>query len=223
MKRERGVPPDAAPTRDRLLDAVERLASEGGADALSHRGIARQAGVHASLLHYHYGTVEQAVEEAVARRAARLRRLQADAIRALHARGAWSVEDVVAALWRPFAALGGTIDAGWRNYLCLVARVASADDALAERHFGDVERQALRALRTVLPGATDEALAFGLRITKMLFEREVVARCRRMLDAGVRAERDRRLEAFAAAGLRALAPMLAPQRTMPAATRGTSA
>ncbi len=95
MKRERGVPPDAARTRDRLLDAVERLASEGGADALSHRGIARQAGVHASLLHYHYGTVEQAVEEAVARRAARLRRLQADAIRALHARGAWSVEDVV--------------------------------------------------------------------------------------------------------------------------------
>ena len=194
-------------TRDCLLDAVEAIAADAGIGALSHRAIARRARLNTGLIHYHFGTVERLLEEALARRAARLSRAQIAAISALRARGQWTVEDIVAALWQPFGALGGALDGGWRNYLCLVARLAGDErgDELLPRYFDDVTRAALHALRTALPEADDESLRTGMRFTHFLFEQESIARCR----AGYPAERrlldNPRLVSFAAAGLRELA------------------
>jgi AcrR family transcriptional regulator len=112
-------------TRDRLLDAIEAIAAETGFEGLSHRVIAKRARLHSALVHYHFGTVDHLLEEAVARRAQRMSQQQRAALSALLSRGRWTVEDVVAALWEPFGSLGGTIDDGWRNYLCLVARLAN--------------------------------------------------------------------------------------------------
>ena len=194
-------------TRDRLLDAVETIAAESGLATLSHRVVARHARLHSGLIHYHFGTIERLVEEALARRAARLTRAQLAAISALQARGRWTVEDVVAALWQPFSALGGALDGGWRNYLCLIARLASQEhgDELVERHFDSVSRAAHGALRAVLPGIDDDALREGFRYTRILFEQEAIARCRKVCTAERRAQRDRMLIAFASAGIRSLA------------------
>jgi AcrR family transcriptional regulator len=194
-------------TRDRLLDSLEAIAADAGINALSHRAIARHARLNTGLIHYHFGKVEHLLEEAIARRSTRLSHEQLAAISALQARGRWTVEDVIAALWQPFSALGGPLDAGWRNYLCLVARLASDErgDELLARYFDDVGRAALGALRAVLPDADDEALRTGLRFTRVLFEEESLARCRKECSPQRRADGDRRLVTFAAAGLRGLA------------------
>jgi AcrR family transcriptional regulator len=201
-------------TRDRLLDAVEALAAEHGLPALTHRAIARHARLHAALIHYHFGTVERLVAEALARRAQRLSHAQLAGLSALIARGRWTVEDVVAALWHPFTALRGPVDGGWRNYLCLVARLASDPRGapLISRHLEGAAQFALDALRGALPAASRQTLKEGLRLVQTLFEQESLARCR----SETRGEADRddaRLVAFAAAGLRALAgePSAAPQ------------
>lgn len=194
-------------TREQLLDALEAIAADQGISALSHRSIARRARLHTGLIHYHFGTVDRLLEDALARRAARLSEAQLAAISALFAQGRWTVEDVVAALWQPFSSLGGALEGGWRNYLCLVARLASEErgDELISRYFEDVDKAARRALRVGLPDADDDALRTGLRYTRTLFEQEAIARCRHASPAERRALEDRRLVSFAAAGLRGLA------------------
>lgn len=193
-------------TRDRLLDALESIAADSGIAALSHRGIARRARLHTGLIHYHYGTVERLLEEALARRAVRLSRAQLAGISVLQTRGRWSVEELVAALWQPFSSLGGALEGTWRNYLCLVARLASHErgEELLALYFDDVSGAALRALRCVLVDADAGSLREGLRFTRVLFEQEALARCRQASPPEHRLSADRRLTAFAAAGLRGL-------------------
>jgi AcrR family transcriptional regulator len=194
-------------TRDLLLDALEAIAADCGIGALSHRSISRRARLNTGLIHYHFGTVERLLEEALARRAARLSRMQLTAISALHAHGRWTVEDIVAALWEPFSPLGGTVDGGWRNYLCLVARLGGDErgDALLTRYFDDVARAALSALRAALPDADDESLRTGMRFMRVLFEQESLTRCRKGYPAERRLQDNPRLISFSAAGLRELA------------------
>jgi len=194
-------------TRDRLLDALETIAAESGIAALSHRTIAKRAQLNTGLIHYHFGTIDQLLEQALARRAARLSRTQLAAIQQAMGRGRWTVEDVVDALWRPFSALGSPLEDGWRNYLCLIARLASdaRGNTLLDRYFDDVACTAHRALRSILPDASDDVVATGLRFTRALFEQEALARCNNALGSEQRLEDDRRLVSYAAAGLRELA------------------
>jgi AcrR family transcriptional regulator len=194
-------------TRERLLDALESIAADEGLAALSHRAIARRASLHTGLIHYHFGTVDRLLDEAIARRAQRFAASQLAALSALFARGRWTVEDVVTALWQPFAALGRAIEQGWRNYLCLVARLAGdgGRDQLLARHFRDVGVAARDALRAALPAASDDAISAGLRFIRTLFEQETLARCRMASLPGRTAGSDQQLTRFAAAGLRGLA------------------
>ena len=197
-------------TRERLLDAIEAIGAEAGFEGLSHRVIARRARLHSALVHYHFGTIERLLEEAVARRAPRLSQLQLAELSVLTTRGRWTPEEVVAALWQPFAALGGAIEEGWRNYLCLVARLANdaRGDEPLDRQLGDVTQAALRALKAALPDADEPSLRAGLRFVRALFEHEALSRCRNAYPPERRAPDDRRIVAFAAAGLRSLTASL---------------
>src|SRR5690348_5786048 len=147
-------------TRSRLLDAVEGLIAEHGFKPLTHRTIASRADAHVALLNYHFGSKEQLIEEALARRASQLLALQHDALAALRARGDWSVEDVLSAYGGPFSSLNADAPSPWRNYLCLVARLAGHDpsDTILMRHFGSVHRECLLALRHALPTVDDDTL-----------------------------------------------------------------
>ena len=196
-------------TRARLLDAVEALIADHGFKPLTHRTIALRAEAHVALLNYHFGSKEQLIEEALARRAAQLVTAQHEALEALRARGHFDVEDVLWAYARPFVTLdqGGTPPT-WRNYLCLVARLAGHDpsDAIMLRHYGSVYRDCLAALRHALPGVDDSALTAGFRNCRLLIEHDTLARCRAggaLQAATMRAEQ---LVGFLAGGLRALVP-----------------
>ncbi|MGE5171020.1 MAG: TetR/AcrR family transcriptional regulator [Rudaea sp.] len=193
-------------TRGRLLDAVEALIADHGFRPLTHRTIASRAEAHVALLNYHFGSKEQLIEEALARRAAQLLALQHEALAALRARGDWEVEDVLWAYARPFATLDQAAPPHWRNYLCLVARLAGHDpsDGMMLRHFGSVYRECLAALRHALPGVDDEVLAAGFRNCRLLIEHDALGRCRAgggALDFTPTAEQ---LIAFLGGGMRAL-------------------
>jgi len=194
-------------TRERLLDAIEVLIADQGFQTLTHRLIAQRADVHVALLNYHFGSKEQLIEEALARRAPRLIQLQKEALAALREHGVWTVDDVLWAIWQPFAVLDRTSDPAWRNYLCLVARLASFDkgNELFSRHFGAIERECLYALRRALPAPTDEELVRGLQYCRLLFERALMSRCSdHEPDPQRQRARSERLIAFLAGGLRAL-------------------
>src|SRR6478736_10402410 len=105
-------------TRGRLLDAVEALIADHGFKPLTHRTIASRAEAHVALLNYHFGSKEQLIEEALARRAAQLLGVQHEALAALRARSGITVEDVLWAYGGPFAELDHAAPSPWRNYLC---------------------------------------------------------------------------------------------------------
>jgi AcrR family transcriptional regulator len=193
-------------TRSRLLDAVEGLIADHGFKPLTHRTIASRAEAHVALLNYHFGSKEQLIEEALARRAGQLLGMQHDALAALRARGDWTVEDVLWAYARPFATLGQEISP-WRNYLCLVARLAGHDpsDSIMLRHFGSVYRECLGALRQALPGVDETALAGGFRNCRLLVEHDALGRCKAGGTAPPVTPSPEELVTFLAGGLRALA------------------
>jgi AcrR family transcriptional regulator len=210
-------------TRGRLLDAVEGLIAAHGFKPLTHRTIASRAEAHVALLNYHFGSKEQLIEEALARRAAQLLAVQHDALAALRARGDWTVEDVLWAYGRPFATLddGEPEPSAWRNYLCLVARLAGHDpsDSIMLRHFGSVYRECLSALRHALPGVDDAALASGFRNCRLLLEHDARARCKAGGNAPTFTPSSEQLMAFLAGGMRALA---AQAREAPAKSEETA-
>ena len=194
-------------TRSRLLDAVEGLIAEHGFKPLTHRTIASRAEAHVALLNYHFGSKEQLIEEALARRAGQLLAMQHDALAALRERGNFTVEDVLWAYGRPFASIDQDGASPWRNYLCLVARLAGHDpsDSIMLRHFGSVYRECLGALRQALPGVDETALAGGFRNCRLLVEHDALGRCKAGGTAPPVTPSPEELVTFLAGGLRALA------------------
>jgi len=194
-------------TRGRLLDAVEGLIADHGFKPLTHRTIASRAEAHVALLNYHFGSKEQLIEEALARRAGQLLSLQHDALAALRERGDWTVEDVLWAYARPFVTVDEGGPSAWRNYVCLVARLAGHDptDSIMLRHFGSVYRECLAALRHAVPGVDDAALAAGFRNCRLLIEHDARARCKAGGSAPPFTPSAEELIAFLAGGMRALA------------------
>jgi AcrR family transcriptional regulator len=216
--------PDAQPrserrrgddTRGRLLDAVEALIADYGFKPLTHRTIASRAEAHVALLNYHFGSKEQLIEEALARRASQLLALQHEALAALRARGTWTVEDVLWAYGQPFASLDQAAPSAWRNYLCLVARLAGHDpsDSILMRHFGSVHRECLTALRHALPTVDDSALAAGFRHCRLLLEHDALARCKAGGNAPAVVPEFEQLIAFLSGGMRALANSASAETT----------
>lgn len=196
-------------TRARLLDAVEALIADHGFKPLTHRTIASRAEAHVALLNYHFGSKEQLIEEALARRAAQLVAAQHEALAAMRARGHFEVEDVLWAYAKPFVTVDqdGTHPT-WRNYLCLVARLAGHDpsDAILLRHYGSVYRDCLAALRHALPGVDDAELAAAFRNCRLLIEHDTLARCKAGAAVPAATMPAEQLIAFLAGGMRALMP-----------------
>jgi AcrR family transcriptional regulator len=195
-------------TRGRLLDAVEALIADHGFKPLTHRTIASRAEAHVALLNYHFGSKEQLIEEALARRANQLLELQHEALAALRERGEWTVEDALWAYGGPFSSLDQSAPSAWRSYLCLVARLAGHDpsDGILMRHFGSVHRECLAALRHALPGVDEDALVAGFRHCRLLLEHDALARCNAGGNAPSVVPSFEQLIAFLAGGLRALQP-----------------
>jgi AcrR family transcriptional regulator len=196
-------------TRERLLDAAEMWVAEAGFDAPTHRGIGERAHVHTALVNYHFGSKEVLLEDMVERRASRLVEAWLHAIEGVRTQERYTAEDVLHAYFSPFRSIDET-PAPWRKYLCVVAHLFHEKERAASRarHFGQIEREFLRALKEAAPALTDEEVAFGFHCARELLDEALFFRC------GLSRERDAppgfrpgdidRLVSFLAAGIDAL-------------------
>jgi AcrR family transcriptional regulator len=204
-----------AATRDALLDAAESLIADHGFQIPSHRMIAGEAKTHVALVNYHFSSKEMLFEAAVERRAARLSEAWRAALADVRGRRTRAVEDVLEAWWRPFADVNLESDRPWSNYLCIVARLASASDGEAwhQRHFGAVDRDFRKALADALPGAHADDIDAGFRYARSLFGEVLLHRCGKTggtcRPRGFREDDIGRLICFQANGLRGLSRTLA--------------
>jgi AcrR family transcriptional regulator len=200
-----------AATRDALLDAAEALIADHGFRTPSHRMIAGEAGAHVALLNYHFGSKEMLFEAAVERRAERLAQAWRSALAEVRCDPDHTVEDVLRAWWYPFGDLHLQEEPSWRNYLCVVARLASAPDGndWYQRYFGTVDRDFQRALAEALQLNEQGDLDAGFRYARSLFGEVLLHRCGKMgsecVPRGFRENDTNRLIGFVASGMRWLA------------------
>ncbi|MEO8752275.1 MAG: TetR/AcrR family transcriptional regulator [Casimicrobiaceae bacterium] len=198
-------------TRDALLDAAEALIADHGFKEPSHRMIAHEAGAHAALVGYHFGTKEMLFEAAVERRAERLVQAWRAALDRVCRDPDRTVEDVLHSWWEPFGGLHLQQDLPWRNYLCTVARLASAKDGndWYQRYFGTVDRDFQRELGEILPTKEQDGVDACFRYARTLFGEVLLHRCGKVggecVPRGFRENDTNRLIGFVADGMRGLA------------------
>lgn len=91
-------------TRDRILDAAERLFVERGYAATSMRAIAGQAGVNLAAANYHFGSKMGLVSAVFHRRVAPITAQRLAALQRLQAQsGEPTVREIMEAFFEPFA------------------------------------------------------------------------------------------------------------------------
>lgn len=220
---------DATDTKERLLDAAERLFGERGFRATSIRDIAAAARANLGAVNYHFGTKEELTRAVLARR---LGPLNGERLRLLdraesRARGrAVRLEAILDAFITPTIRLFREN----RPFMTMLARFHVEPDAEFRRfyiaQFDELIRRFTAALRRALPGVAVSEIFWRMGFVVAAMEQtwmcgddmEVASGglCRLDDDRGLVA----RLIDFGAAGLRA-AVRSARTRVRPAKARAT--
>ena len=141
---------DAGRTRERLLDAAERLFAERGFEATSMRDVTSKAKANLAAANYHFGSKEALIRAAFDRRIGELNRERV-ALLDQAERGRPSPEAILRAFVAPTVALMKRAP----HFLELMGRLESEpEDALRDYVFRtceEVVRRFERALRVALP------------------------------------------------------------------------
>ena len=154
-------------TRDKLMDAAEKLFARRGFHGTSLRDITGEAGVDLALVNYHFGSKEQLLAEVVERRGKvlneeRLQRL-AEA-RASAVPRPPTTEAVIAAFFDPVLERLAHAGPGWRSYFALLANVNNSPEwgkKLMSGTFDTTVRQFIQAVMESLPDAAPEDIYWG--------------------------------------------------------------
>lgn len=153
-------------TRERILDAAEKLFADRGYDGASIRDVAAEAGLQIHSVGYHFGPKEQLFDAVVARRAdimTGLRREALDAARERAEGAAIPIKQLVRDYVSPFIQSASHGDAGWRNYAALMGRLANSPlgTEIIARHYDDTARAYIAELQRALAGADPEDVVDG--------------------------------------------------------------
>ena len=154
-------------TRERVLDAAERCFAADGFEAVSIRQIAREAEVTLGVVGFHGGSKEELFKTVLARRSTTLDDLRTAALAELHARGDFTIRDLVDAYLTPYLDIASRGDPQWRAYAELIARVASTDHYVPQIRdlYDPTARLYIAEIQRLRPGASAEALATVLTLT----------------------------------------------------------
>jgi AcrR family transcriptional regulator len=192
-------------TRQKILDTAERLFAQKGYAATSIRQIIAKAGVNLAAIHYHFGTKEDLLDELVARKAGpvnteRLALLEA-AKESANGRPL-KVEEILEALLRPMA----TVASQNEQFVRLMGRLYAEGlmPHLAKKHFHEVMKKFMGALRLVLPGLPEQEFLWRVHFMMGAMAHTLCGTPEQVL--GVSAgfhDRIDRLKRFLSAGLRA--------------------
>lgn len=155
-----------AETMEQILDAAEELFSQHGLYGVTLKDVAKQVGVHHTLLNYYFADKKALFDAVFARRAVVTseRRMQALDEYEASAAGKPTVEGALRAF------LDTDLDTyieggeGWRNYAKLGAQVANtpawgAD--LMDEHFDPVVLRLIALLKKALPDCAEEHIFWG--------------------------------------------------------------
>lgn len=145
-------------TKERILDAAERLFAERGFAGTSLRSVTKAAGVNLAAIHYHFGAKEALLHQVFARRAApvnqeRLRLL--DELEEGAAGRPVDLQAILDAFLRPVLHQQRDLAADSDNWGRLIGRVYSEPvdlvEAVLKDQFAEVSRRFLAALSRALP------------------------------------------------------------------------
>jgi AcrR family transcriptional regulator len=154
-------------TKDKLMDAAEKLFARRGFHGVSLRDITAEADVKLALVNYHFGTKKNLLAEVIDRRGhvlndERRRRLIEERLKA--APQAPSTEAVVGAFLNPILDRLAHAGPGWHSYFSLLAYVNNSPEwgrSLMGKTFNGVVREFIQAVMDSLPGSTPEDIYWG--------------------------------------------------------------
>ena len=209
-------------TKDRILNAAEKLFARDGFDATSLRAITTEADVNLAAVNYHFKSKDALTLEVFARHlrpVAEQRKALLEAYLAAAGEGALELEPILAAFIRPVLEVGSCAlkDNGVAAQL-LIGRIYSAPHEFASKmfdeNFKDTVKQFHAALHRALPDLPVEETLWRMHFTIGALAHTLAGASLLSLISGglcdttdmVRVERQ--LVAFAAAGLRAEVPKL---------------
>ncbi|MBT8085854.1 MAG: TetR/AcrR family transcriptional regulator [Woeseia sp.] len=158
------MPRNAEATRERILDAAERLFAKRGFEGVTVRQIMSQAGADVALAYYHFKSKRDLFDAVLLRRAQTLNELRFAALDELekrHSDDPPSVEEIIEAFTLPLLEILDSHPDEWRDYMALVAQVNNSPEwggALMTRFFDPLVKRFLDALRRALPGCREEDL-----------------------------------------------------------------
>lgn len=183
-------------TRDRILDAAERLFSEHGFDGVSMRDLAIDGKVTLALVNYHFGSKEGLYRAVFERRIAPVSAERRARLAQVLGRTAPppSIAEILDALARPWVELRGR--PGGLAYARLVAREAG-DPAEGRRGIvaemlDPIAREFMTAMRRALPALTPRRVnwAYHFFIGSLLLILANPARVKRLSGRGCAIEDD---------------------------------
>lgn len=176
MQKKTGAPKPAAPrstargrparavsqrseaTRERILDAAERLFAKRGFHGVSVRDITGAADVDVALANYHFGSKRGVLEAVFLRRAEDLNRerlaLLDEVLQTRHP----TLEQIIDAFTRPLLDRSTRGSPGWKSYFGLVAEINNSPEfggVLMSRFYDPVVHRFIEAIRLALPGCED--------------------------------------------------------------------
>jgi AcrR family transcriptional regulator len=154
-------------TKDKLMDAAEKLFARRGFHGTSLRDITGAAGVDLALVNYHFGSKKQLLAAVLERRGQvlnqeRLQRLAQ--VRLSAAPGAPSTEAIVGAFLDPILDRLAHAGPGWHSYFALIAYVNNSPEwgrKLMGKTFDATVREFIQAVMQSLPGAAPEDIFWG--------------------------------------------------------------
>ena len=151
-------------TRDKILDAAERLFARRGFYGVSIRDITAAAGVDLALANYHFGPKQELFAAVLERRAAILNEARLARLEECRRRAAprpASVEDIIDAFTHPLLERSARGGHGWKSYFALIAQINNSSEfgaSMMTRHFDALVQHFMQALRDVLPGSDERDL-----------------------------------------------------------------
>jgi AcrR family transcriptional regulator len=211
-------------TKEKILDAAEKLFVDNGFLATSLRAIIKEAGVNTASVHYHFGSKEALIEAVFKRRVAELNRERLELLDALEARYGdrpAPLEDVIRAFLLPVMqryCAGGDEEAIPKLMGRAITEPESFHGTIKDA-FKEIADRFRKAIARAMPGLSPEEVEWRLHMVvgAMVFtviapkiHRHSTHKFCRSQDHG---EATERLVRFLAAGMRAPIPEVSGKDT----------
>ncbi|XBQ15910.1 MAG: TetR family transcriptional regulator [Oceanicaulis sp.] len=154
-------------TRERLLDAAEKLFAEKGYYGVTVRAIAREADADPALVTYYFGGKRELFDAVLLRRADELNTIRLARLEACEREAGPDgpqLEEIIAAFTGPLLDRSANGGPGWKSYFALIGQVTNSPEwgaAVMSKYFDPIVRRFLQSVRKALPEMAEEDLFWG--------------------------------------------------------------